>query len=397
MDRSLFKEPFPGRLEKIAVNGEADWAFIPSPLPIEWRVSENVLSLLTTAHRVIGELNGVGTHMPNHELLLKPLQRREALRSSSLEGTYATPEQLLLFEMTPKEPRSANDPANDWKEVANYGEALRLGQLLLKDMPLSLRLIREIHQKLLTGVRGRNKAPGEFRRTQVHIGSNRRFIPPPPLDARKCMESLELQIHEESTIEPLIFCFMVHYQFEAIHPFLDGNGRVGRLLLSLMIYECLELYRPWLYLSAFFEKHKQGYIDNLFNVSARGDWESWVAYCLRGTVEQGRDAIRRLKALIGLQKKYHEMIHGRGGSARWIQIVDYLMETQVITVPEIARKFQVTTQTARNDVRLFVREGILLETDVSKKPLIFVAPEIVKAAYLDLPEEPDLSNAGGSL
>jgi Fic family protein len=170
------------------------------------------------------------------------------LKSSSLEGTYATPEQLLLFEIEPREPKSSKDPVNSWREVSNYSRALRIGQDLLSDLPISLRLIKELHKELLRGVRGENKNPGNFRRTQVHIGSDRRFIPPPPTKVKDCLNDLELYIHTENNIDPLIAAFMVHYQFETIHPFMDGNGRVGRLLLSLMIFQNCNLKSPWLYL-----------------------------------------------------------------------------------------------------------------------------------------------------
>jgi Fic family protein len=233
MDKTLFVEGFPGRLWEISANGKLDWAYIPAVLPSDWPPSPEIWELLAQAREELARLDGVGRAMPNYNLLLRPLQRREALTSSSLEGTYATPEQLLLFEIDPKEPQSPNDPESAWQEVRNYSRALDLGLRLLLERPLTLNLIREIHRTLLMGVRGTNKDPGNFRRTQVHIGSDRRFIPPPPNEVMPCLYALETAIHQEKSIDPLIFCFMAHYQFETIHPFLDGNGRVGRLLLSL--------------------------------------------------------------------------------------------------------------------------------------------------------------------
>lgn len=189
--------------------------------------------------------------MKNYELLLQPLQSREALRSSSLEGTYTTAKQLLLFEIDPRQPTSVQDPLSASQEVANYNRALNLGfSALEKGWPISSNLIRQMHQVLLEGVRGSHKEPGRFRRIQVHIGSIKRYISPPVYEVEPCLKGLEAQIQTLSKIQPLLFCFMVHYQFEAIHPFTDGNGHVGRLLLSLMIYQICGLSKPWLYLSA---------------------------------------------------------------------------------------------------------------------------------------------------
>ena len=224
------------------------------------------------AREAIARLDGVGRHMPNHNLLLRPLQQREALRSSSMEGTYATPEELLLYQAEPREPRSSDDRVNAWREVFNYGQALTAGKEILDEgYPLSLQLIRTLHAELLRGVRGEEKAPGEFRQRQVQVGAGGRFIPPPAHYLPECLEALEQSLAAQTGIDPLIRAFMVHYQFEAIHPFNDGNGRVGRLLLSLHIYRSMELGSPWLYLSPFFERHKDDYIDSLFRVSAHND------------------------------------------------------------------------------------------------------------------------------
>ncbi len=235
MDKNLFSKEIPGRLVEIRILDELDWAFIPDCLPESMKFSENVWQLLAKAKEELGRLDGVGRHMPNHELLLKPLQHREALKSSSLEGTYATPEELLLFEVSRGKPKTGYARIDAWQEVSNYKKALRRGQDLLQSIPVSLRLIKELHKVLLSHVRGHHRTPGNYRKVQVHIGSDRRFIPPPPHEMMACLYDLERYIHSETKLDPLIFSFLVHYQFETIHPFLDGNGRVGRLLLSLMI------------------------------------------------------------------------------------------------------------------------------------------------------------------
>jgi Fic family protein len=384
MDKNLFTDPRQGKLLKIDIQGSADWAFIPSPLPDRWKIPYHLWPLLAKAREELARLDGIGRHMPDYELLLKPLQQREALKSSSLEGTYATPEQLLLFEIDPRKPKSQHDQVNSWMEVFNYGEALRMGQKLFNDIPVSVRLFRELHKELLSGVRGHHRDPGNFRRIQVHIGSDRRFIPPPAKEALSTLYELEKYIHQENDIDPLIFCFMVHYQFEAIHPFLDGNGRVGRLLLSLMIYKWCKLVSPWLYLSAFFDKHKDEYIDCLFNVSAKGDWFGWIQFCLLATLFQAKDAIQRFDKLVSLRAKYLQAVTDCGGSIRLPKVIDKLLQSPAMTVPRIAKMFAITYPTAKADIDTLVKCKILREGGTkNSRPKLFFAPEIMEVAYGD--------------
>ena len=384
MNKELFKENSPGRLQKINIQDSTDWAFIPNPLPQEWTIPTDLWPLLLEAREELARLDGVGRHMPDYKLLLKPLQQREALRSSSLEGTYATPEQLLLFEIDPKEPKSENDPVNTWKEVYNYRDALEKGQMLLEKIPVSIRLIKELHKTLLSGVRGYQRDPGNFRRSQVHIGSDRRFIPPPPQEAVKCLNELEIFIHTEKSIDSLIFCYMVHYQFETIHPFLDGNGRVGRLLLSLMIYKFCNLTSPWLYLSSFFDEYKDEYINSLFNVSAKSDWKNWIAYCLRATAHQAKDAIRRFDKLVDLKDKYFKLVSGYGGNIRLYALIEKLFGAPITTIPQASKLLNVSYPTARNDIDILLKSKILSDSSLSQRPKFFFSPDIIKIAYSNL-------------
>jgi Fic family protein len=385
MDITAFIPGFPGRLWEFSVEDGRDWAFIPTPLATDWEVSQEIWALLVQAREELARLDGIGRFMPNFNLLLRPLQRREALRSSSLEGTYATPQQLLLFEIDPKEPRSIHAPESSWQEVWNYNKALELGIKLLSERPLTLNLIRAMHQELLAGVRGERKDPGNFRRSQVHIGSDKRFIPPPPHEVMPCLDAFEKAIHKANNIDPLIFCFMAHYQFEAIHPFLDGNGRVGRLLLSLMIYENCKLSRPWLYLSAFFDKYKEEYMTHLFHVSTHGNWQDWVKFCLRGTIEQSKDAVRRFDALLTLQTQYRERLVKSGGHIRLTQLIDHLFESPAITIPQLATMCSISYPTARADIERLTSIGILIESDMVERPKIYFASEILDIAFNDQP------------
>jgi len=382
MDKSLFNSNSLGKLIKINIHDTIDYAFIPTALASDWEMPNYLWPLLSTAKEELARLDGVGRHMPNYELLLRPLQQREALKSSSLEGTYATPEQLLLFAIEPREPKSSKDPVNSWKEVSNYSRALRIGQELLKDIPISLRLIKALHNELLKGVRGDNKNPGNFRKTQVHIGSDRRFIPPPPIKIMDCLNDLELYIHKENNLDPLILSFMVHYQFETIHPFIDGNGRIGRLLLSLMIFQNCGLKSPWLYLSAFFEKYKDEYIKYLFEVSSKGSWDNWLAFCLRATIYQAKDAIKRCDQLLILKDKYSKIIMERKQNVRLNKIIEMLFEYPVFTISQVSKWLNVSYPTARNDVMKLIKLNLIVKSNITHgQSKFYIAPEILGIAY----------------
>ena len=383
MDKSLFTEKSLGKLISIHTQEWGDWAFIPDPLPTKWSVPEDLWPALLEAREELARLDGIGRHMLSYDLLLRPLQRREALKSSSLEGTHVLPEQLLLFEIDPKEPKSAKDRANAWKEVFNYGKALRFGQKFLDEIPISIRLFKELHGALMAGVRGHQRDPGNFRSSQVHIGSDRRFVPPPAVEAISCLYELEKFIHSDAEIDPLILCFMVHYQFEAIHPFLDGNVRVGRLLLSLMIHKKLNLTTPWLYLSAFFDRYKEEYIDHLFRISTHGDWHGWVSYCLRATVYQAKDSINRFDNLVSLRDDYMKRVAGCGGSIRLHKIIEGLFSFPGATIPRLASLCNISYPTAKHDIKILVENGILLPPVNEARPSFYMAPEIMKIAYED--------------
>jgi Fic family protein len=380
MDPTRFGSQKTGRLVKIHVP-EDDWAFIPDPLPPRWEFPSRLWPLLVKARENLARLDGIGRTLPNPELLLRPLEKREALRSSSLEGTYASPKELLLFELAPQKPKSENDPANAWREVSNYSLALRQGMKLLASLPFCLRLIRELHATLLKGVRGKDRRPGDFRKCQVHIGSDRRFIPPPPNYLRECLDAFEKGLNQEETnYDPLVRCCLLHYQFEAIHPFIDGNGRVGRVLMSLLIYKWCGLSMPWLYMSAFFEKYKDEYIDNLFRISTEGGWERWIGFCLRGTVAQAEDSIRRCDALRKLKDRFLQTAGQM--SVRAHAIIEDLFTSPVVTVIGLSKKYSVTYPTAKADINGLLKKGVLQKIR-EVKPKAYFAPDIFRIAYTE--------------
>jgi Fic family protein len=339
----------------------AKFAFMPHPLPPKWLWPDNLWNLLVEARTSLASLaslDGTGKHLPNPEILLKPLQRREAQLSSKLEGTITDPQQQALFQADPTYPVSATDPVNAFREVFNYGRALRLRLDGGNQLPLSLRLIRELHAILMDGVRGFRQTPGEFRTMQNQIGIPARFVPPPVERLNEALDAFEKYLHASDGFDPLVKSFLTHYQFETIHPFGDGNGRVGRLLLSLTIAEWCKLSSQWLYMSPFFEKRKTEYMDLMLGVSTHGNWEAWLKYCLEGVVSQAMDTEKRCDKLLALHRDFHKRL--KGGSVRLSALVDSLFESPVISVRTVKRRFGVTYPTARADLRKLEMAGILM-------------------------------------
>lgn len=249
---------------------------------------------------------------------------------------------------------------------------------MLGTLPLSLRLIRETHAVLLNGVRGRDRAPGEFRRTQVHLGTDRRYIPPPVNELGSCLDDFERFLHDPVDIDPLLRTFIAHCQFEAIHPFVDGNGRVGRALLALCAFQWCGLSRPWLYVSPFFDRHKDEYIDALFAVSAEGAWTRWLELCLRATIDVCGDAISRCAELRRLRDEYHDLADL--GGPRSHRLVESLFSNPIVRITDVVKRLRVTYPTAKSDVQKLVDNGILTELP-DTYPKAFVARAIFNAAY----------------
>lgn len=359
MDAQQFTDSTPGQL--VPIEGgppEVRYGFLPDPLPPRWEWPARLWPLLLDARICLATLDGTGKHLPTPEILLRPLQQREAQLSSQLEGTITNPRQQALFQFDPKYPVSKTDPKNAFREVFNYGRALRLRLDGDSDLPLSLRLIRQLHSVLMDGVRGSGQRPGEFRQTQNQIGRPARFVPPPPQYLGQVLDAFEKYLHADDRFDPLVRSFLVHYQFEAIHPFGDGNGRVGRLLLALTIAEWCGLSSQWLYMSAFFEKRKREYMDLLLGVSTHGNWESWIEFCLEGVVLQAKDTAQRCDELLALHRDFHERLKG-GGSIRLGLLVDRLFDSPVISVKAVQRMFHVSYPTARSDLKKLESFGIV--------------------------------------
>lgn len=373
MDRNEFSEKMTGHLVPV-LNGPADaaFAFVPDPLPPNWSWSPDLWPLLIEARKSLSSLDGTGKHLPNPEIILQPLQGREAQLSSQLEGTITDPQQQILFQADPRYPTSKYDPVNQFREVYNYRRALRLRLDGPNNLPLSLRLIRELHEVLMDGVRGSDQRPGEFRTIQNQIGYPARFVPPPPQELHGCLDAFEKYLHVDGEFDPLVKAFLVHYQFETIHPFRDGNGRVGRLLLSLAIAEWCGLSSQWLYMSAFFEKNKKAYMDLMFNVSAQGTWESWIRFCLEGVISQSIDTEKRCDRLLQLHREFHQRL--KGGSFRLPKQVDRLFSSPVITVNQYKDAFDVSYPTARSDLKKLESAGIIQPLDPMPEITYYCGP-----------------------
>jgi len=345
------------------------WAFVPNPLPPELDLDVRLLRVLSAADRAIGELAGLGGMLPNPHLLVGPFIRREAVLSSRIEGTEADIEDLYEYEAEGEVDRreGAAVPSADVREVLNYVCALEFGLRRREELPISLRLIRELHQQLMAGVRGSEAGPGEFRRIQNWIGppgcrpSDARFVPPPVPQMREALDAFERYLHMDDDLPPLIRIGLIHYQFEAIHPFLDGNGRIGRLLITLLLVAWDVLPLPLLYLSAFFERHRQEYYDLLLQVSQEGAWSRWLSFFLHGVAEQSRLAIRQARQLQTLREDYRRRVMEAGRSALLVKLVDHLFHTPVVTVRKVERLLGVSYPAARKAVERLVAMGILSE------------------------------------
>ena len=386
MDPKAFCASSPGQL-RWAPGGY--WAFEPNPLPPALFWTDEFVAVLSEADRALGELSGLGALLPTPHLLTRPFMRREAVLSSRIEGTRSSLSDLYAYEA---EQSSSFDGLTDVREVHNYVRALEYGLERLETLPLSLRLIREVHAHLMDGVRGEHRTPGEFRRSQNWIDppgatlSDATFVPPPVPEMHEALEALEKYLHMPSLLPPLVRLGLIHYQFEAIHPFLDGNGRVGRLLTTLLpcAWELLPI--PLLYLSAFFEAHRHSYYDLLLAVSQRGAWEAWLSFFLRGVATQSRDAIARARLLQALQQAYRERFQSERATSRLLRVVDLLFARPILTTRQVEAALDVNFPTAQRYVNQLVEAGLLRETTGKARNRVYRADEVLRVI-----EEPPTS------
>jgi Fic family protein len=348
-------------------------AFVPDPAPRQLKLSDLALAALDEASNRLGILQGIGRQIRNPHLLISPYMSREAVVSSRIEGTQTTMSDVYAADLDQQELIQATDV----REVRNYRAAHTLG--LQSSLPLSLRLIRDLHRRLMKGVRGHERHPGQFRTYQNFIGApagaTATYVPPPVPQMQSLLEDLESFLHEDS-LRPLVQAAVVHYQFEAIHPFGDGNGRVGRLLIPLFLRDRGLLPQPLLYLSAYFERSRSDYYEKLLRVSTHGDWNDWILYVLTGISAQAQEAAELADRLLALHNRYRESLQAQHVTANALALIDALFENPLMYTRRAEEVLGVSAPTARATIKTLEDQGILREITDRRWRKIFQADEI---------------------
>ena len=390
MRESDFTDACPGYLVPAATLDGNYWpAFVPYPLmpAVVW--NDRTIALLSRADRALSRLEGRAAGLPSPDLLSQPMIMRESVASSSIEGTTSNIAEVYQFQLD----GTGKDP-DDAREVANHEKALRYGLRRLQDLPVSLRLIREVHRELMSGVRGADRKPGEFRTRQVIIGresagiAGARYVPPPPPEMMTALHDLEAFLHSDVDVPLLVQLALIHYQFEAIHPFEDGNGRVGRLLITLLLCARGYLAHPLLYLSDYFAHFRQEYMDALLGISLNGEWEQWIQFFLIAVAAVAGDTLNRVEKLFELQSQYQNRMRSARTSGGILQIIDRLFAFPFVMGSTVQTMLEVSNQTAQSYIRRLAEAGILADTDVQTRPRVYWAKEILDI----IAEEPDFAD-----
>lgn len=349
-------------------------AFVPRPLPPSppIAIDGDLLGHLSSADQNLGRLDGVLQTVPNPDLFVAMYVRREAVLSSQIEGTQSTLEDLLAVELEPSTPGLPDDV----EEVVNYVDAMNYGIDRLSTLPLSKRLIREIHAQLLRTGRGAARTPGEFRTNQNWIGPDgapieqATFVPRPVPDMNRSLDDIERFMNEERLLPVLVHVGLVHAQFETIHPFLDGNGRVGRLLITFQLVQREALHRPLLYLSYYFKRNRAEYYDRLTAVRQAGDWEGWIRFFLRGVAETAAEATRTAQRILALREQHRDAIQARLG-VNGVRLHDLLFDRPLVTINLVKDQLGISFGTANSLVSQLEADGLLIETTGRKRHRIF--------------------------
>ncbi len=365
-----------GQYEITSVGGEQVRAFVPRPLPPDpaLEMTSGRQQLLERATLALGRLDSLSVLLPDSNLFLYAYVRREAVLSSQIEGTQSSLTELLLFELE----EAPGAPFDDVVEVSNYVAAMEHGAGRLKDdFPLSNRLIREMHAQLLSRGRGSNKAPGEFRCTQNWIGGTRpgnaHFVPPPPQQLENCMAALERFLHDEHSAYPtLVKAALAHVQFETIHPFLDGNGRIGRLLIAFILHHGGVLTKPLLYLSLYFKQHRAEYYRLLDRVRTEGDWESWLEFFLEGVEQTATNAVETARRLVALFKENEKRVQTLGrAAAGTLRVFQALCERPIVSLNEVCRRARCSFPAASKGMERLIKQGIVREITGQRRNRVF--------------------------
>lgn len=367
-----------------STTGEESYqAFLPAPLPPDppLALDGELLQWLEKANRAIGRLDGISDVLPDSHLFVYQYVRKEALLSSQIEGTQSSFSDLLLFEMD----EVPGVPLDDAREVSNYIAAMNHGlKRLGEGFPLSLRLLREIHAILLKDGRGAHKQPGEFRLSQNWLGGSRPgnavFVPPPPERLMECLDPFERFLHDEKGATPVLLkASLAHVQFETIHPFLDGNGRLGRLLITFILVNEGVLKDPLLYLSLYFKTHRAEYYDHLQRVRQQGAWEDWLRFFLQGVHETAQQAVETARTVLELFERDRERIRGLGRIAgSCLQLHHRLQQKAIVNIPDSARALDINRTTISNCIRRLQELGIVREITGQRRNRLFVYDRYVQ-------------------
>jgi len=385
MQESDFEPGFPGELVPTAYDC---CAFVPDKLPTNLRIDNHLRDANEAALLGLGELRAIIPALPNPKLITRPFLRREAVLSSKIEGTHTELEGLYLFETTSSQNGAVDEDDEEFqdvREVHNYVVALEYGLKQLKKIPVCNRLLKHMHERLMKGVRqerGKHKWPGQFRRAQAFMGSDdilaARYVAPPADHLERLMGDLEKHINQSHEIPTLCKIALIHYQFEAIHPFSDGNGRLGRLLVSLLLSQSGILAEPLLYLSAFFERNRTEYIRYLWEVSRSGSWAEWVLFFLTGVQQESADAVNRARQIIALREEYRSKLQSDRGSASLLKLIDLLFHWPVVSINSTQRQLEMTYSGVQRNVQKLESAGIVEEITGKKRNRLYLARPILQ-------------------
>jgi Fic family protein len=376
MDPSRYQAPQIGTAITVG-RGETSYvAFAPAELPREVGLSAAAVFELSEADRALGALSRLAARLPNPHLLIQPYLRREAVASTRIEGTQSSLSDVLSAEAQFR-PETA-----DRREVLNYVRAMELGLRELESLPLSTRLIRMMHSELLHDVRGQERTPGEFRTSQNWIGgtgpASALYVPPPPTLLPDALTDLERFFHEDIRLPILVRCALIHFQFETIHPFLDGNGRLGRLLIVFYLVEREVLQQPLLYLSSYFERNRDAYVAHLQAVRERGELDSWIQFFARGVREQANSAVETADRLLALRDVYRERLRSARARGQVVDATEALLGNPFVTVPQLAKTLEMTRQGAQHVIGSLERAGIVQQVHGEQRPALYVARDVLE-------------------
>ncbi len=377
-------------------------AFIPENLPPTPSVlmDRELTRLLSDADRALGRLDGVATVLPNPDLFVAMYVKQEAVYSSQIEGTQSTLEDVLEHEAEALKQGRPEDVA----EVMNYIRAMNYGIDRLRKLPLSLRLVREIHAELLKNVRGGERTPGEFRKSQNWIGpsgcslNQAEFVPPPPHEMLKALDNFEKFLHDKESLPVLIHCGLAHAQFETIHPFLDGNGRIGRLLITFLLCERNILHRPLLYLSLFLKMHRLEYYERLMRVRNEGNWEQWLKFFLKGIYSASQTATETARAILKLRDDHRDVVFQMGGmSANALKLLDHLFHKPIVSIKSAQTVMDVSYNTASTIIQQMAEAGIINEITGKQRYRLFRYDKYINLFHQQtMPDYSDENRSGNS-